>query len=60
MDINWSAFDGVLGLVLLGVIVWMALKLATRLIIGVIAVVVIGVVFFGWHLGGFSSLLTGG
>lgn len=54
MEINWSAFDGILGIVLLIVIIWMALKLATRLIIGVIAVVVIGVVFFGWHFGGFS------
>jgi hypothetical protein len=60
MDINWSAFDGILGLILLIVIVWMALKMATRLILGLIIVVVIGVVFFGWHLGGFSSMLTGG
>lgn len=60
MDINWSAFDGMLGLILLVVIVWMALKLATRLILGLVIVVVIGVVFFGWHLGGFSSTLTGG
>jgi hypothetical protein len=55
MDFNWSAFDGILGLVLLGVLVWVALKLATRIIIGVIAVVIIGVVFFGWHLGGFAG-----
>jgi len=54
MEINWSLFDGVLGLVLLGVIVWVALKLAKRIIIGVIAVVIIGVLFFGWHIGGFS------
>lgn len=54
MDFNWSIFDGILGFILLGVIVWVALKLAARLIIGVIAVVLIGVLFFGWHLGGFS------
>lgn len=60
MDINWSAFDGVLGLLLLIVIVWMALKMASRLIIGLIVVVIIGVVFFGWHIGGFSNVLTGG
>jgi hypothetical protein len=60
MDINWSAFDGILGLILLIVIVWMALKMATRLILGLIIVAVIGVVFFGWHFGGVSSMLTGG
>lgn len=54
MDINWSLFDGALGLVLLGVIVWVALKLAKRIIIGIIAIVLIGVLFFGWHIGGFS------
>lgn len=54
MDFNWSIFDGVLGILLLGVIVWVALKLAKRIIIGVIAVVIIGVLFFGWHIGGFS------
>ncbi len=55
MQINWSLFDGVLGLILLGVIAWVALKLAQRIIIGIIIVVLIGVVFFGWHLGGFSG-----
>jgi hypothetical protein len=55
MDINWSAFDGVLGLLLLGIIVWVALKLAKRIIIGVVAVVIVGVLFFGWHLGGFAQ-----
>lgn len=54
MDINWSIFDGVLGLILLGVIAWVALKLAKRIIIGIVVVVLIGVIFFGWHLGGFS------
>lgn len=55
MDFNWSIFDGVLGFVLLGVIVWVALKLAKRIIIGVIAIVIIGVLFFGWHLGNFAG-----
>ncbi len=55
MDINWSAFDGILGLVLLGIVVWVALKLAKRIIIGIVAVAIIGMLFFGWHLGGFSG-----
>jgi hypothetical protein len=54
MDINWSAFDGVLGLLLIGIVIWVALKLAKRIIIGVIAIVLIGVLFFGWHIGGFG------
>ena len=54
MEINWSIFDGVLGLILLGVIAWVALRLAKRIIIGIIVVVLIGVIFFGWHLGGFA------
>jgi len=54
MEINLGAFDGVLGVVLLIVIVWMALKLATRIVVGLIVIAVIGVVFFGWHLGGFA------
>ncbi len=54
MEINWSLFDGVLGLLLIGVVIWVALKLAKRIIIGAIAVVIIGVLFFGWHIGGFS------
>ncbi|MBC7767165.1 MAG: hypothetical protein H7124_00070 [Phycisphaerales bacterium] len=55
MEINWSAFDGILGIVLIIILIWVGLKLMTRLLIGVIAVVVIGVVFFGWHLGGFAG-----
>jgi hypothetical protein len=54
MEFNLSMFDGILGLVLLAVIVWVALKLATRIILGLILIVIIGVVFFGWHIGGFS------
>lgn len=54
MDINWGAFDGVLGVILLIVVIWMALKIATRLILGLIIIVVIGIAFFGWHLGGFA------
>jgi len=54
MDINWSAFDGILGVLLIIVVIWVALKLAKRILIGAIAVVVIGVLFFGWHVGGFS------
>ncbi len=54
MDINWSLFDGALGLLLIGIVIWVALKLAKRIIIGIIAIVIIGVLFFGWHIGGFS------
>ena len=54
MEINWSLFDGALGLLLIGIVIWVALKLAKRIIIGIIAIVVIGVLFFGWHIGGFS------
>ena len=54
MEINWSLFDGALGLVLIGIVIWVALKLAKRIIIGIIAIVVIGVLFFGWHIGGFG------
>jgi hypothetical protein len=55
MDINWSAFDGVLGVLLLILVVWVALKLAKRILIGVIAIVLLGVLFFGWHIGGFGA-----
>lgn len=55
MEFNWSIFDGILGFILLGVIVWVALKLAARIIIGIIIIVLIGVLFFGWHLGGFAG-----
>ena len=54
MDINWSLFDGALGLILIGIVIWVALKLAKRIIIGVIAIVLIGALFFGWHIGGFG------
>jgi hypothetical protein len=54
MEINWSLFDGVLGLLLIGIVIWVALKLAKRIMVGAIIVVIIGVVFFGWHLGGFA------
>jgi hypothetical protein len=54
MEINWSLFDGALGLLLIGIVIWVALKLAKRIIIGIIAIVIIGVLFFGWHIGGFS------
>ena len=54
MDINWPLFDGALGLILIGIVIWVALKLAKRIIIGVIAIVLIGVLFFGWHIGGFG------
>lgn len=54
MDINWSMFDGAIGLLLIGVVIWVALKLAKRIIIGILAIIIIGVAFFGWHIGGFG------
>jgi hypothetical protein len=57
MDLNLSAFDGLLAVALVIVIVWMALKLVTRLILGVIILLVIGVAFFGLHLEDFGIRL---
>ena len=54
MDINWSAFDGILAVALVIVVVWAALKLVTRLILGVVIVAIIAVVFFGLHLNDFG------
>ena len=51
MDINWSAFDGLLGVVLLIVVIWVALKLVKRIIIGLVAVVLLAALFFGLHFG---------
>jgi hypothetical protein len=59
MDINWSMIDGVLAVAIVAVIIWAALKLVTRLIVGVILVVVIAVVFFGVHLSDFGIRLGG-
>lgn len=51
MDINWSAFDGLLGIALIVVVIWVALKLVKRIIIGLIAVVLLAALFFGMHFG---------
>ena len=51
MQINWSAVDGVLGLILLIVIVWVALRLVKRIVIGLILAVLILAVFFARQLG---------
>lgn len=59
MDFNWSMLDGVLAIALIAVIIWAALKLVTRLILGVILVVIIAVVFFGVHLSDFGIRLGG-
>lgn len=50
MDINWSAFDGLLGVVLLIVVIWVALKLVKRIIIGLVAVVLLAALFVGLHV----------
>lgn len=59
MDLNWSAIDAGLAVVLVIVVIWAALKLVTRLIVGVILVAVIAVVFFGVHLSDFGIRLGG-
>ena len=59
MDFNWSLIDGGLAVLLVIVIVWAALKLVTRLIVGIILVVVIAVMFFGVHLSDFGIRLGG-
>jgi hypothetical protein len=54
MEFNWSAFDGLLGVLLLIVVIWAAFKLVTRVAIGLILAVVLAVLFFGLHLGDFG------
>lgn len=54
MDIDWSALDGLLGVALIVVIVWAALKLVKRLIVGLLIVALIAVVFFGAHFRDFG------
>jgi hypothetical protein len=54
MNINWSAFDGLLGVLLVIIVIWVALKLVKRVIIGLVAVVLLAVVFFGMHFGDFG------
>lgn len=51
MEINWSALDGVLGLILLIVIIWVALKVVTRIVLGGIIILAILALFFGRHMG---------
>jgi hypothetical protein len=50
MVFNFSMIDGVLIAALVIVVIWMALKLATRLVLGAIILVVIAVAFFGLNL----------
>ena len=57
MDFNWSMLDGALAIALVVVIIWAALKLVTRLILGVIIIAVIAVAFFGLHLSDFGIRL---
>jgi hypothetical protein len=59
MELNWSLIDAALIAALAIVVIWAALKLVTRLVIGVILVVVIAVVFFGVHLSDFGIRLGG-
>jgi hypothetical protein len=54
MDVNWSALDGVLGLLLVIVLIWVGLKFVARLALAVLAVLVIGALFFGLHVGDFT------
>jgi hypothetical protein len=57
MELNWSMLDGVLGVALVIVIIWAALKLVTRLVVGAIIIAVIAVAFFGLHLSDFGIRL---
>jgi hypothetical protein len=59
MEFNFSLIDGALAVLLVIVVVWVALKLVTRLIVGVILAAVIGVMFFGVHLSDFGIRLGG-
>ena len=59
MDFNWSLIDAELAVAVVIIVIWAALKLVTRLIVGVILVVVIAVVFFGVHLPDFGIRLGG-
>lgn len=59
MDFNFSLIDGGLAVLLAIVVIWAALKLVTRLVVGIILVVVIAVMFFGVHLSDFGINLGG-
>ena len=59
MEFNWSLIDGGLAVLLAIVAIWAALKLVTRLVVGIILVVVIAVMFFGVHLSDFGINLGG-
>lgn len=59
MEFNWSLIDGGLAVLLAIVVIWAALKLVTRLVVGIILVVVIAVMFFGVHLSDFGINLGG-
>ncbi len=59
MDFNFSLIDGGLAVLLAIVVIWAALKLVTRLVVGIILVVVIAVMFFGVHLNDFGINLGG-
>jgi len=51
MDINWTALDGVLGVALVILVIWIALKVVTRILVGGIILVLIVAFFFARHLG---------
>jgi len=59
MDFNWSPLDALLAVALVVVVIWAALKLVTRLIVGIVIVVIIAVAFFGVHLSDFGIRLGG-
>lgn len=54
MDINWSAFDGFLGIALVIVLIWAGLRLMSRLVVAVVVVLVLAAVFFGVHFEDFG------
>jgi len=51
MDVSWSAFDGALGILLVIVIIWVALKLVKRIVIGLIIIALVAAAFFTLHYG---------
>jgi len=51
MDFSWSAFDGLLGVVLVIAIIWVALKLVKRIVIGLIIIALVVAAFFTLHYG---------
>ncbi|MGQ0533975.1 MAG: hypothetical protein ACT4OF_14980 [Caulobacteraceae bacterium] len=57
MELNWSLLDALLAIAFVIVVIWAAFKLVTRLILGIVLIVIIAVVFFGVHWSDFGLRL---